>query len=120
MLGVSWVATVLLSVDLSEDPALVEGFSHWLRLEAPRRKPAGTLGVGYLEQLDALEQGWAGWKYPEVRLWGGALNDADLPAVVNRFAATPWRHPDSVQLLITDQEQAAFRLWMIRDGRAVC
>jgi hypothetical protein len=45
------------------------------------------------------------------------LNHADLPAVVERIAAGPWRVPAAVQLLIMDQEESYFRLWMIRDGQ---
>ena len=114
----SWVATLMLSVDIFEDRALVEGFSEWLRTQAPRQQP-GVRGVGFLKALDSAEDGWGGWKAPEAVLWGGVLNHAELPAVVRRFEQIPWRHPDSVQLMISDQEQFAFRLWMIREGRAV-
>lgn len=65
------------------------------------------------------ETGWGGWKNPEARLYGGVLNHADLPAVVRRFEQTPWRRPELVQLMINDQEQWAFRVWMLREGRAV-
>lgn len=115
----SWVATLMLSVDVFEDAALVEAFSEWLRTEAPRRQQPGARGVGFLKRLDSAEEGWGGWKYPEVRLWGGALNHADLSEVVRQFQQIPWRHPDSVQLMIIDQEQCVFRLRMLRDDRAV-
>jgi hypothetical protein len=119
MACVSWVATLMLSVDVFEDVAVVEEFSDWLRTEAPRREPPDARGVGFLNRLDTAREGWGGWKYPEVRLWGGALNHADLPAVIERFAQAPWRCPQVAQLLIMDQEQFAFRLWMLRDGKAV-
>lgn len=115
----SWVATVMLSVQIGEDPVLVEEFTEWLRVEAPRREPPGALGVGFLRRLDQVEPGWGGWKYPEALLWGGALNHADLPAVIRRFEQIPWRWPEHVQLFIKDQEQEVFRVWLIRDARAV-
>jgi hypothetical protein len=119
MACVSWVATLMLSVDVFEDDAAVDEFSEWLRTAAPRRESPDTRGVGFLDRLDTAQQGWGGWKHPEVRLWGGVLNHADLPAVVKHFEHVPWRCAQSVQLMIMDQEQFAFRLWMLQNGRAV-
>ena len=119
MSSVSWVATLMLSVDVFEAAAVVERFSEWLRTAAPRREPPNTHGVGFLRQLDTAEHGWGGWKSPEARLWGGALNHADLPPVVRRFEQLPWRCPQSTQLMIMDQEQLSFRVWILRDGKAV-
>ncbi|WP_432158936.1 MULTISPECIES: hypothetical protein [unclassified Streptomyces] len=58
----------------------------------------------------------AGGKYPECEVWAGALDHADLDALRRRFAETPWRQPNAVQLLVQDQEESFFRLWMIRGG----
>lgn len=114
----SWVADVLLSVEVLEDPALIEEFNEWLRTRAPRLEPPGAVGVGFLQSLGENPEVWGGWKYSESSLWGGAMNHASIPDIVERFARTPWRCPETTQLLIRDQEQGAFRLWMIRDGRA--
>ena len=50
-------------------------------------------------------------------MFAGALNHADLDALVDRFAAMTWRHSAAVQLFVMDQEESFFRLWMFRDGR---
>jgi hypothetical protein len=55
-------------------------------------------------------------KWPECRVWAGALNHCDLDALRRRVAETPWREPNVVQLLVMDQEESFFRLWMIRGG----
>lgn len=115
----SWVATLMLSVDILEDQELVAEFSEWLRAEAPHREPEGNGGVGFLESLSDSPQGWGGWKNPEARLYGAVLNHADLKAVVQRFEQVPWKHPQSAQMMVMDQEQCAFRVWMLQDGRAI-
>jgi hypothetical protein len=101
-----------------EDAALVPELSDWLETAAPWNGPSvppNSTGVGFLRSLTNAE--WGGWKLPECHVWGGALNHADLDAVVKRVAEMPWDRPGAVQLLIQDQEQTYFRLWMLRDGR---
>jgi hypothetical protein len=49
-------------------------------------------------------------------VYAGALNHADLDAVVKHFGSVAWRKPNAVQLFLMDQEQSFFRVWMIRDG----
>lgn len=115
--AMSRVADVLLSVEI-EDTSLAGAFSEWLRTEAPRQEPSDARGVGFLKPLNENPEIWGGWKYPESYLWGGAMNHASIADIVKRFAQTPWSRPETAQLLIRDQEQGAFRLWMIRDGRA--
>jgi hypothetical protein len=113
----SWVSNVLVSFEI-EDRAAVETFNQWLMDEAPRRDGVPGTGVGNLADLAGSNgSNWGGRKYPECRLWAGALNHADLGAVVAKFSAVPWRVPAAAQLFIQDQEQSHFRVWMIRDGR---
>ncbi|MGW4467234.1 squamosa promoter-binding protein 15 [Micromonospora sp. NPDC004704] len=114
----SWVTNVLLSVDITEDSALVDEFDRWLQTLAPRQGQPEGKGVGSLRTLHGSPEAWGGVKHPEALLWAGVLNKADVTAVVGRFGATGWRVPHLVQLLVQDQEQGAFRLWMIRDGGA--
>jgi hypothetical protein len=111
----SWVANVMVSADAS-DRQNVEAFSDWLREQAPLRHQADALGVGSLRLITGPDNAWGGGKNPECEVWAGALNHADLDALRQRFAATPWQQPNVVQLLIMDQEEAFFRLWMIRQG----
>ncbi|WP_433535643.1 squamosa promoter-binding protein 15 [Micromonospora sp. CA-249363] len=113
----SWVTNILLSVDATEDSTLVEEFDQWLRTRAPRQEQPEVKGVGDLRALHHSPDAWGGVKNPEVLLWAGVLNKGDVEAVVRQFGATGWRVPQLVQLLVQDQEQGAFRLWMIRDGR---
>jgi hypothetical protein len=71
--------------------------------------------VGFLKPLtNAGANQWGGWKEPECEVWAGALNHADLDALKQRVLEAPWSEPDMVQLLVMDQEDAFFRLWMIR------
>ncbi|MCZ1005602.1 hypothetical protein [Streptomyces lydicus] len=44
------------------------------------------------------------------------MHHADLDALKQRVFETPWREPNLVQLLVMDQEEGFFRLWMIRDN----
>ncbi|MBN6054875.1 hypothetical protein JYK22_23265, partial [Nonomuraea sp. RK-328] len=57
-----------------------------------------------------------GWKYPECDVWAGALNHADLKAVLDRIARMPWRWANVLQVFVMDQEDSFFRVWMPRDG----
>ncbi|MFJ3158843.1 squamosa promoter-binding protein 15 [Streptomyces kanasensis] len=112
----SWVANVMFSVDMA-DSANVEALSAWLRTEAPRRGQPEIRGVGFLRLLTgAGTNQWGGWKQPECEVWAGALNHADLDALRQRVSEVPWCEPNLVQLLVMDQEQAFFRVWMIRGG----
>ncbi|MFJ8085259.1 squamosa promoter-binding protein 15 [Streptomyces sp. NPDC096205] len=110
----SRVANVMISVDMA-DSASVEALSEWLQTQAPRRDQAEVRGVGFLNSLTSAETNqWGGWKQPECEVWAGALNHADLDALRQRVFETPWREPNLVQLLVMDQEEGFFRMWMIR------
>ena len=106
------------------DTDTVQSLSEWLRTEAPttaygdpRVSPSVWRGVGYLGELTrAGANHWGGWKEPECDVWGGALNHADLDAVLERIASLPWRYPYRVQVFLMDQEEAHFRVYMYRDG----
>lgn len=112
----SWVANVMVSVDMG-DSENAEALSEWLRTEAPRQSSPEPRGVGYLRLLTGREnEQWGGWKVPECDLWAGTLNHADLDALRQRFFETPWREPNAAQLLVMDQNEVFFRLWMIRGG----
>lgn len=112
---VSWVANVMVSVDM-EDRTLVESLSEWLRREAPRGWDTPERGVGFLGETTGRDSAWGGWKYPECEVWAGALNHADLDAVLDHIAQMPWRCPNALQVFVMDQEESFFRLWMLRDG----
>ncbi|MDQ1019514.1 squamosa promoter-binding protein 15 [Streptomyces afghaniensis] len=111
----SWVANVMISA-ADADRANAEALSVWLREEAPHRGQPDASGVGDLNLLTDQDPGWGGWKWPECRVWAGALHHCDLDALRKRVKETPWREPNVVQLFVMDQEESFFRLWMIRDG----
>ncbi|MFH8656683.1 PQQ-binding-like beta-propeller repeat protein [Streptomyces afghaniensis] len=113
--AMSWVANVMISA-ADADRANVEALSAWLSAEAPHRGRPDASGVGDLNLLTDQDPGWGGWKWPECQVWAGALNHCDLDALRKRVAETPWREPNVVQLLVMDQEESFFRLWMIRGG----
>jgi len=115
----SWVANVMLVVD-REDRELLPILNQWLEHDAPWNGPSvppGATGVGFLIDQTRAEPGsWGGFKRPECDVWAGTLNHADLAAVVAKVESVPWSHPGGVQLLLMDQEESYFRLWMLRDG----
>ncbi|WP_214108145.1 hypothetical protein [Acrocarpospora catenulata] len=110
----SWVANVMVSISPDDHPN-VEVLSEWLRTEAPLRDSPGR-GCGFLCEVTAQDSAWGGWKYPECNVWAGALNHADLRAVLDHIARMPWRHPNALQVFVMDQEESFFRVWMLRDG----
>jgi hypothetical protein len=120
---VSWVANLMIQAD-GADHGTVQSLSSWLEREAPRRGGGSpdasgeqARGVGALKTLtDSNANHWGGWKNPECEVWAGALNHADLGALLARIRTMPWRYPSRVQVLLMDQEESYFRLYMFRDG----
>jgi len=114
----SWVSNIVISVDI-QDRHVLDLFNAWLRTEAPKRDGITGAGVGFLGDLTSPDaNNWGGGKNPECQVWAGALNHADLDAVIAKFTELPWHVPAAAQLFVMDQEQSYFRLWMLRDGRA--
>ncbi|MFJ2083393.1 hypothetical protein ACIOBK_12715 [Micromonospora chokoriensis] len=60
--------------------------------------------------MTAADNQWGGRKNPECEVFAGALNHADLAAVVEHFGSVAWRNPHAVQLFLMDQEDVFFRL----------
>ncbi|GAA4548555.1 hypothetical protein [Amycolatopsis samaneae] len=111
----SWVANMMMSVAL-DDNRQAEALSEWLRTQAPLRDGRPGRGCGFLAETTGQDSQWGGWKYPECVVWAGALNHADLDALLDRVGRLPWRQPNQVQVFLMDQEESFFRLWMFRDG----
>lgn len=108
----SHVANVMMSVEPDDRPR-VEELSQWLRTAAPRRGFNGKAGwVGSLNETTGAGTLWGGGKFPECDVFAGALNHADLSALVARVERASWKYPEFVQLFVLDQEQAYFRVWM--------
>jgi hypothetical protein len=115
--SMSWVANLMVQADRA-DAGLVQRLDEWLQA-APRRDGTfGPRGVGSLRSLtNPLDHTWGGWKNPECDLWAGALNHADLEALLDCIRSLPWRHAGRLQVFLMDQEESYFRLYMFRDGR---
>lgn len=115
----SWVANMMISVALP-DQGLLPALSDWLDHDAPWNGHSGRVdlqGVGTLtDQTSDGTTTWGGTKFPECVVWAGALNHADLPAILGKVESMPWEAPGAVQVLLMDQEEGYFRLWMIRNG----
>jgi hypothetical protein len=120
---VSWVSNFILVVDYADvDVVLV--LSDWLKTDAPQREGAyvdaqgnAARGVGWLGRLSKPHDNhWGGRKNPECEVWAGALNHAALPALLDRVFTAPWRNPEQVQVLLMDQPESYFRLYMCRGG----
>lgn len=109
----SWVANVILTTDLTDAPR-AEELSQWLEQDAPTQNGEGH-GVGRLLPTTS----WGGWKHQECHVFTGVLNLADVGAVVRHVERMPWAYPEFLQLLVQDQEEMFFRLWMFRAGRLV-
>lgn len=101
------------------DDELVPRISDWLMHDAPHRRESGidVPGVGALRPLTGDRVQWGGYKKPECWVWGGVLNHADLNAVRAAVRSQPWQSPERVQLLLQDQEDSTFGLFMIRNGQ---
>ena len=114
----SWVANMLVIAD-RQDRDVVESLSEWLRINCPWNGPSdppNATGVGYLRLISDPNGTWGGWKHPECAVWGGVLNHADLDAVLAQVSGLPWRYRGPLQILLMDQEESYFRLYMWRDG----
>ncbi|WP_319464164.1 hypothetical protein [Micromonospora sp. RTP1Z1] len=74
-------------------------------------------GCGELALIAESDNQWGGYKYPECAVYAGALNHADLDALVEHFGSVQWHTPNAVQLFVMDQEQSFFRVWMVRKGK---
>lgn len=127
----SWVTSVMVSVQ-RQDRDNARAFGDWLwdhsyeylqRKQWPKALPypwpedrewpgphCGTIA----ESPDTV---WPGTKAPECYVWLGVLDTADLDKVREHFAKIPWCRPNAVQLMLMDQEEAFFGLWMFRGGR---
>ena len=109
---------ILLHVGPTDDHHL-EDLSFWLRDQAPRSDDRVEGSAGHLLPLTGQlgMEAWGGDKAPVATLWAGVANYLDFDALVDRVGRVLWDEPDRVQLLLRDDGDPWFRLYMIRDGR---
>jgi hypothetical protein len=98
----------MLSVGI-RDGKIVTELDQWMQAQNPHHD-----GMDRLRDLGEAE--WGGTKYPEIRLYGAALNNWNLRALVEKVADLPWLDPHLVQLFICGQEDATFGVWMFSEG----
>ena len=80
------------------------------------KAPLGT--VGRLRPLNTKSglKVWGGFKAPSVSIWGTIANNMSWSRFLDQVAAMPWTLPDKVQLLLKDEGDPFFRVYMFRDG----
>ncbi|MFF2082271.1 squamosa promoter-binding protein 15 [Nocardia sp. NPDC058176] len=110
----SSVTNVMLSVSYDDRPQAAQ-LSLWLESNG-RTHGSSLRGCGSLREISREAVLWGGTKRPECEVWAGVLDHADLSAVLAAVAGTAWVEPDSVQLLLMDQHDFHFQLWMVREG----
>jgi hypothetical protein len=100
------------------DAVAVEDLSGWISQLAPRRNTRATGVVGALLPLTNLAAGelWGGVMVPLAQQWARTLNGADLDALLDHVARMPWTEPEALQVLLGDEEDSWFFLYMIRGG----
>lgn len=101
---------------LDHDRAVDVAF--WIRNQAPRSDHRTQAPPGHLAPITG-EMGaeiWGGEKNPSAELWAGTTNHLDLDALLAHLARVNWEEPDAVQLLVKDEADPYFRLYMIRHG----
>lgn len=85
---------------------------------------------GVMEPLtrDDAERSWRGRFVPVESQWVGSFGIGwatefermrSRTGLLAHLESLPWPHPEGVQILIHDQDDDCFGLWMIHDGRLV-
>ena len=70
---------------------------------------------GYFNLIDRSLWETSGKASP-CRVWVGAFNHLERSALLTDLAALPWHNPQEVQVLIHDEEDSCFGMWMIVGG----
>lgn len=99
---------------------LTAGYETAMAALTERRE--GVAWTGYFGDLGrepAAELWGHDGKWPECRVWAGAFNHLNRPALLQELQELPWRNRDSVQVLIRGQDDDCWGLWMFVEGRLV-
>jgi hypothetical protein len=113
----SRLTEILLSV-FPEDEHHLEDLSFWIRDQAPKADDRADGSPGNLLPVAGAfgSEAWGGSKLPTATIWAGVTNYLNVDAFVEHVADLDWDEPDWVQLLLRDDGDPWFRLYMIRDG----
>jgi hypothetical protein len=125
----SWVTNVIVSVAMPDRDnaevfaALVRDMPYlhldrkaWPNIPDPWPEDQEYDGPRTADLRKSPDSVWPGSKAPECYVWLGVLNNSDLHRFRVLFASIPWQLPNAVQLMLMDQEESFFRLWMFRAG----
>jgi hypothetical protein len=112
---VSRVADIILIVGPGDDHN-VERLSFWMASDEALDDDAAEGRVGSLLSLTAggSEQRWGGFKAPTFSAWGAVANHLHWGRFLERVAATPWDDRARVQLLMKDDGDTCFRLYLFQ------
>ena len=98
----SWVINIILHIGIGDQDLLGKVNEYFDKKE--------TLGFVSLDD-QKLPKGWyGGTKFLEACLAVGAFNHLDLQEFLQHLKAINWAEPQSVQLILKDQEDYKFRI----------
>jgi hypothetical protein len=116
--NVSQVTDVIMIVDPADDPN-VEDISFWLAGDEPRSDDRTTARIGALMPLTGAlgAELWGGDKDIGFSLWGAVTNNLDWELFFERVETTAWADRERVQLLLKEDGDSYFRLYMFKGKR---
>lgn len=114
----SRATTIIIHADPQDAPTVAD-LSAWLGDSAPRTDSRTTDRAGHLVPMyDSLAaDAWGGYKAPDQGLWGGVANHLDPHGFADYAASLNWKEPRHLQILLKDEGDPWFRLYMLRDGQ---
>jgi hypothetical protein len=95
-----------------QDVSMVEPLTWWEE-DGDGRRRSGKLG--HIRGLEG-DRFWANGKGSPEGIWVATFNNLDRSALLADLERLPWSSPHAVQVLIRDEEDDCFGLWMIFDG----
>jgi hypothetical protein len=77
--------------------------------------------VGNLMPLNGAvgEELWGGSKATSVSVWGGVTSNMHWGRFLDRVKAIPWTDPERMQILMKDDGDTYFRMYMFRQGKLI-
>lgn len=102
----SRVSHALLSFSVLEDEsARIREVNHHLAARAD-----GQILGDATQRDENVNPWWGGKKFPEIVLWGAALNFVNLDVVMDAVRAASWRYPAEVQVIWQAQDDDLWSL----------
>jgi hypothetical protein len=73
--------------------------------------------TGRVGTLQSLGEHFGGFKAAYGTIWGGVLNYADEPAILDHVAQQPWAESHSIQILLRSEDERWYRMYLLRDSQ---